>query len=100
MKTVFVLLLLDCSVVFVVVLDCSVVFVALFLEGFVLRLVFLLHEPSGCVQLAFCQKQHGQGFWLLLASFLEHLKWHAQVFLARQVLQEMASSGFASIVYI
>ena len=40
-------------------------------EGF-LQLVFLLHEPSGCVLLVFCQKQHGQDF--VLASFLEHRK--------------------------
>ena len=69
----FVLFLLDCSVVlFVALVFASVV---VFVSGFCASACFfLLHEPSGCVLLAFYQKQHGRVFLLLLASFLEHLK--------------------------
>ena len=66
------LLLLDCSVVFALALAFASV--VIFVGVFVLRLVFLLHEPSGCAQLVFYQKQHVQDFWLLLALFVEHWK--------------------------
>ena len=51
----FGLLLLDCSVVFVVLFDCSVVFASgvVFVGGFCASPCFLLHEPGGCVLLVF-----------------------------------------------
>ena len=68
----FVLLLLDCSVALFValVLASLVVVVGVFCAS----ACFLHHEPSGRAQLVFYQKQLGQGFLLLLASFLEHRK--------------------------
>ena len=66
------LLLLDCSVVFVVVLAFASVVV--FVGDFCASACFFASRAKRLRSASLFQKQHGQGFWLLLASFLEHRK--------------------------